>query len=350
MTQLVTRLSPGTRAARAALLAVAAAATVLAAGCAAAGQPAAGHGSPTATKIARSPVPTSTSPVPTTTAGPPVTPGQPACAGWPANVVHVKTLPASFAPVAVIRCVQGYQMIPGKGEWQTATLERAVKNLAPLISALRTPSARPTPGTVCPAIAMVPPQVVLVDGTGNAVWPALPTTGCGLVQPRVLAALSALSWQRVSVRLVAQVQTQQEVASGCAPQYTDPFTMYGALRPSAGGALFPAAPASLRVCVYSSGTAGGAPRFTGSATVTGATERELLAGLSGAGRATRCTLPEAGFAVLGGSGQPQAYVELGGCQRVIRYESQPGGLAGMSTGQATQGAVATIESVTASHP
>ena len=45
--------------------------------------------------------------------------------------------PVSFVPVAALRCVQTYQMIPGKGQWLTATLERADKNLAPLIGALR---------------------------------------------------------------------------------------------------------------------------------------------------------------------------------------------------------------------
>lgn len=213
MMRLVTRTSLG---ARVSLLAVAAAATALTAGCAAAATPAAAGGSHTATRVTGSPVPAATTPVPTTTAGPPTAPGEPACAGWPANVVHDKALPASFAPVAVIRCVEDYQMIPGKGQWQTATLERADKNLAPLIAALRTPSAQRTPGTACPAIVMVPPQVVLVDRAGNAIWPALPTTGCGLVQSQVLTELSALSWQTVSVRLVARVQTQQEVASGSA--------------------------------------------------------------------------------------------------------------------------------------
>jgi hypothetical protein len=347
MTQLVARLSLG---ARLCLLAVAAAATAVVAGCATAGPPAAGGASHSATKVAGSPVPASTTPVPTTTAGPPTVPGEPACAGWPANVAHDKTLPASFAPVAVIRCVAGYQTIPGRGQWQTATLERADANLAPVIAALRAPTAQRTPGTICPAIAMLPPQVVLVDRAGTAIWPALPTTGCGLVQSQVLDALAALPWQKVSVRLVAQVQTQQEVASGCTPQYTNPFTMYGPLRPSAGGALFSAVPASLRVCSYSSSAATGALRFTGSATVTGATEQELLAGLSGAGRATLCTLPEPGYAVVGNPGQQQVYVELGGCHRVIRYESQAGGLTGMAAGQATPGAVATIESVTASQP
>jgi hypothetical protein len=284
------------------------------------------------------------SPVPTTTGGPFI-PGQPACAGWPANAPH-GSLPASFVPVAVIRCVNSYQTIPGKGQWEVATLERADENLAPLITALRHPSGGKRPGMMCPEIAMVPPQFVLVGGGGKMLVPQLPLSGCGLVQPQVLAALSALSWQPVSVRLVSQIQTPQEMASGCTPQYRDPFTASEALRPSSGrGALGPQ-PASLRICVYTSGGAASGAQFLRAATVTGPKELELLAGLVGAGRSGLCTLPHGKFAVLGGPNGPMMYVELGGCDRVVRYESGAGGLMGLSVGQATPAAVATIESLT----
>jgi hypothetical protein len=145
-------------------------------------------------------------PVPTTTGGP-VTPGQPACAGWPATVPH-GPLPASFVPVAAMRCVTSYQTIPGKGTWLTATLERADKNLGPLVAALRQPSGRTAPGVECPNIAMLPPQFVLVSGDGKMIMPRLSPSGCGLMQRQVLAALAALQWQKVSVRLVSQAGTR----------------------------------------------------------------------------------------------------------------------------------------------
>jgi hypothetical protein len=112
--------------------------------------------------------------------------------------------------------------------------------------------------------------------------------------------------------------------------------------------VFSAPPSSLRICVYSSGSATGTAQFVGAATVTGSTETALIAGLSGAGSASLCTLPHSSFAVIQGTGSPLIYVELGGCHRVFRYESRAGGLMGLSIGQATPGAVATIESVT--HP
>jgi hypothetical protein len=193
MMQLATRI--------AAVAAVAAMAT----GCATASTstPAASGGT-SGTGAASSPASASAAPVPTTTTGPPLVAGQPACVGWPKNVVHSKTLPASFVPVTVIRCVTAYQMIPGKGQWLTATLERADRNLATLVTALRRPNETRPPGTFCSDLVVLPPQFVLVDKDGQAIWPAIPVTGCGLPQREVLGALAALPWQKVSVRLVAK--------------------------------------------------------------------------------------------------------------------------------------------------
>ena len=147
----------------------------------------------------------SATPVPTTTTGPPLVAGRPACVGWPANATYSKTLPPSFEPVAVIRCVTDYQMIPGKGQWEVATLERADHGLAPLLTALQRPNQTRPAGTFCSDLVELPPQFVLVGKDGQAIRPALPVTGCGLVQRELLGALAALPWQKVSVRLVAKV-------------------------------------------------------------------------------------------------------------------------------------------------
>jgi hypothetical protein len=133
-----------------------------------------------------------------------VTPGVPACAGWPASAPRVN-LPASFVPVAAERCVNGAETIPGKGLWQVASLQRADSGLDALVSALHQPSGRHQPGTVCPALAIIPPQVVLIAATGQELIPRLPVTGCGLIQSHLLAALAALPWHVVSVRLIAPI-------------------------------------------------------------------------------------------------------------------------------------------------
>jgi hypothetical protein len=142
-------------------------------------------------------------PVPTVSGGP-VTPGEPACVGWPASA-PTGTVPASFVPVAVERCVNGAQTIPGKGLWQTASLERADRGLDALVSALHQPAGPRRPGTACPALAIIPPLVVLIGATGQELIPRLPVSGCGLIQSRLLAALAGLPWRLVSVRLIAPV-------------------------------------------------------------------------------------------------------------------------------------------------
>lgn len=171
---------------------------------------------PPATATAPAAASAPATPVPTISGGP-VVAGQPACVGWPTDATSVP-LPVSFVPVSVERCVNGAQTIPGKGLWATATLQRSDSSLAGLINALRQPSAAHHPGTVCPALAVIAPQVVLIGANGQKLIPRLPATGCGLIQSRVLVALGALRWQPVSVHLIAKLDGgTTPTVSGAAP-------------------------------------------------------------------------------------------------------------------------------------
>lgn len=142
-------------------------------------------------------------PVPTVSGGQ-VAAGGPACVGWPTNVPSA-ALPVSFVPVSVERCVTGAQDIPGKGMWVTATLQRSDGGLGGLVNALRHPTGSRAPGTVCPALALIPPRIVLTDASGRRLIPRFPVSGCGLVQAQVLVALQSLHWNPVSVRLIAKI-------------------------------------------------------------------------------------------------------------------------------------------------
>ncbi len=181
-----------------------------------AGAPGSGTGAPGHATAPARPAASAT-PVPTVSGGR-VASDEPACAGWPADVTSAP-LPASFVPVSVERCVNGAQTIPGKGLWTTATLQRSDSGLDGLVNALRRPTATRPPGTVCPAIAVLAPQVVLISANGQKLVPRIPTTSCGLTQMQVLAALDALRWQPVSVRLIAKVPrgTAPGTVSGTAP-------------------------------------------------------------------------------------------------------------------------------------
>jgi hypothetical protein len=143
-------------------------------------------------------------PVPTVTGGPAVIVGGAACAGWPANAAH-GTLTALFTPVAVERCVTSFQQIAGKGEWETATLERSTDHLTTLTAALMQPSAGRQPDVMCPEFVILPPQIVLFNSTGQELIPRLPVGACGGVDTQVLSTLAAMTWQPVSVRLVTKI-------------------------------------------------------------------------------------------------------------------------------------------------
>jgi hypothetical protein len=125
----------------------------------------------------------------------------------------VESLPATFVPVSAERCVNGAQTISGKGLWVTATLQRSDSALGNLLSALRQPAGTHTPGTFCPALAVIPPQVVLTSATGQQLIPRLPVGGCGQTQAQVLVALSALRWYPVSVRMISQIQAPAATAT-----------------------------------------------------------------------------------------------------------------------------------------
>jgi hypothetical protein len=163
----------------------------------------------------------SATPVPTVTGGT-VTVGEPACVGWPAGATS-GTLTAFFNPVAVERCVTGFQKGPGKVEWQTATLEKATKGLTPLVAALLRSPARHQPGIACPELAILPPQVVLISSAGKMLIPRLPLSGCGLADSGVFRILATLTWEPVSVRLVSKLTGSQPLST--APRATSPKTI-----------------------------------------------------------------------------------------------------------------------------
>jgi hypothetical protein len=166
---------------------------------------ASGHGSASAAGSAAPAAPSaSASPVPTVTGGPAIVIGQPSCAGWPADADR-GPLTSGFTPVSVERCVTSFQQIAGKGEWETATLERSTDHLAELASALMRPSSGRQPGVMCPEFVVLPPQIVLFDSAGQKLIPRIPVGVCGGISTLVMSTLASMTWQPISVRLVAKV-------------------------------------------------------------------------------------------------------------------------------------------------
>ena len=106
-------------------------------------------------------------------------------------------LPAGFAAEAAILCDTAIKLVH-KREHAVFTERVADRGLAPLIAALRRPSAPSTPGVSCPA-QLATLQLFLIDHHGQIIRPAIPVAGCELPQQQFLAALRHVPWVTVHV-------------------------------------------------------------------------------------------------------------------------------------------------------
>src|SRR5216683_2673928 len=130
-------------------------------------------------------------------------------------------LPATFKPVAVVRCYSKTRGVNGHGLWRFTVKQQADHRLAAFIAALRRPSVRTPAGEACPAIGYLDPPFALVDRHGRILRPTLPATECGRPFQAAITGLEHLPWVTVSVRRTVQIATRAELLAGCDPKYGD---------------------------------------------------------------------------------------------------------------------------------
>ncbi len=239
-------------------------------------------------------------------------------------------LPSDFAIKKVVRCETVLRAYGDLGEWSVQLAEVAdspTNELASLATELRKPS-KPTPsGIACPAIAMVLPWFAVIDAHGKVVRPSMPTDQCGLPLPGATKVLSSLDFSAVDAVRVAQTRAPEAIKTGCDQRWKDVVALQGAshtegMTGSSVGDLA-SSPSSVLVCLYKAGPLEGGLRagdlikgatLAGDAAVALASEAAITAPLPGG-----CS--DAGeFAVIGGG----AYVELGGCNRVLTSDGRLG--------------------------
>jgi len=121
----------------------------------------------------------------------------------------------------VLRCRVEEKAFPGEGVWQVLITERADGSPTALIAALSKPSVSPPAGIACPAIAMIVPWFMLVDGNDKAHLPKIPTTICGMPQDDVITALNALPFKVVKTERLAQTQSELSLKTGCSELWKD---------------------------------------------------------------------------------------------------------------------------------
>ena len=91
---------------------------------------------------------------------------------------------------------------------------------------------------------------------------------------------------------------------------------------SPGGPIFSPQPAAVLVCIYRSQSS----ELARSGTISGSAETTVLQGLESSASTARCSAKPAQFAVIQSETKiPQvAWVELGGCDRVLRPDNTVG--------------------------
>lgn len=287
----------------------------------------------------------------------------PSC-GSTAFLGHPTSLPKGLHLTAVFECDSGSETVSGRGRWLVQSEREATHDLGVLLAALRRPSQVARGNLVCPAVAISVPSFVVVGGGGQVLRPRIPTDACGQPQEQALDALASLPWTIVSRRLVRQIDTRAEVASGCASGWKDVFALYaGRLRPAAGGSVFRSRPRMLRICVYrdvghsqvvhADGRASQLPigHFVHGGEVSGSAEATLLDGIAGGRRSVACPTPHSAFAVVSDAtldnGQV-VYVGLGHCHRVLHSSHSVSGSVTVGheeVGQASPAALAIIDHV-----
>jgi hypothetical protein len=112
----------------------------------------------------------------------------------PAGEALAGRVPSGFVPVRAVRCEQDFLE---SGTFSVTRSETSTEaDLQAVLAALRPPLiAEPVGGVVfCPAIAVVPVAIALVDAHGTAVRVDLPRDGCGLYVDSSVRTLGTVHW------------------------------------------------------------------------------------------------------------------------------------------------------------
>lgn len=233
-----------------------------------------------------------------------------------------QALPDSFVPVQVIRCRWDSRYLPGKGLWEIVIEEHADGPADELMTELRRPSERSIFGQNCLQVGILVDYFVVVDSSGRAVLPELPTTVCGGPFRSALDAIRRLPYRVDKQIPIRRVESEKAFRAGCGDKYTDVILTISRMRawpPQQARQMWNPAPKGLRVCVYRTvdktrGTVEG--RFESTRILKGRSLRTLLTVLDSA-PATNCPSDHTRFAVLN-TGSREAYAELDGCHNLVR--------------------------------
>jgi hypothetical protein len=234
-----------------------------------------------------------------------------------------QALPEGFVPVQVIRCPWESRYLPGKGRWEVVIEEHTDGPASELMTELRRPSEESDGRQMCTMEAIMVDYFVVVDSTGKAVLPDVPTDVCGKPFRSALDALHRLPYQVDEQIPIRRVESEKSFRASCNHEYFDVLQRFG--RPGVARQTWNPPPKGLRVCVFHAAkktTDTLKPvdlprgRLESSRILKGSNLRTLLTALDTA-PASDCPSHHTRFAVLDPGGIA-AYVELDGCRNVLR--------------------------------
>ena len=263
-------------------------------------------------------------------------------------------LPADFTPVEALVCATD-QRTREDGAVVRVGLERRADDIAPLLAYLARPRevSDRRDELVCPALAVEPVWLFLLDAAGRWVTPRVPTDPCGLPLDTFSEAGPAYRQLDFGAPVVTELRVEESAEarrSGCAQQWKDPLPVEADEARPAPVDPEPFAAGEVRVCRYrlaeeerSSQTPVG-DLVRGQLLDRGA-RRTLLDALVRARPASRaCDQPADRFALVRSTLQDRAlYVELDGCRRIL--DQGPDGSTG-TLAHAGRGLVRVLETLT----
>ncbi|WP_433352819.1 hypothetical protein ACQP25_06210 [Microtetraspora malaysiensis] len=241
-------------------------------------------------------------------------------------------LPDGFIPAQVVHCRWEPRYLPGKGRWEVVIQEHADGPATELMTELRRPSERSLFSQDCLDIRILVDYFVVVDSSGRAVLPDVPTGVCGEPFPSALAAIRSLPYHVDEKIPIRRVESEKAFRAGCGNEFPDILRRRG--QPGAAHQIWNPPPQGLRVCVYriTKKTQDTAQTWN---TVRGRLEsshilqasklRTLLNALDAA-PASDCPSNHTRFAVVGPGYPLEAYVALDGCHNLLRPDRTLGRL------------------------
>jgi hypothetical protein len=237
------------------------------------------------------------------------------------DVAALPRLDGDFTPTAVVICGREPQRRADGGQDLVAT-ERRSDDVAALVTALRLQDD-PSDAVMCTTEASVLPWLALIDADGRWMRPRIPVGVCGKPRPEVSEALAALQLTTVATRPVVELESAEAVAAGCSQKWKDVLSVETAgNRTPRRGAVpepFPAGQ-QVRLCVYEvTNSEPGTGNFVHGTVLPADRRTAIEHALKAAGPAEPCSAHASRFALLRSvaGGDPQTYVELDGCRRIM---------------------------------